>query len=390
MKPNSSIPLIASLEAVIVDLPTIREHRLAMTTMRQQTLVILRLRCSDGIEGLGEATTIGGLAYGDQSPESIKLTLDLYVAPLVAGMDARSVNAVMARVEQSVQGNALAKSALETALLDAQGKRLGVPVHALLGGAVRTALPVLWTLASGDSARDIAEAEQMLELKRHKVFKLKIGKRDPADDIAHVAAIKAALGERAQLTVDLNQAWSEATAARYMPALEAAGVMLVEQPIARDNRRGLARLAQRFDVPIMADEAVHTAADAFDYACDQAADVIALKIAKSGGPLGVLRVAAVADAAGIGCYGGTLLEGSIGSIASAHAFAACKTLEWGTELFGPLLLKDDIVLERASVTDFELAVPNAPGLGVVLDEDKFAYYRRDRDRSALIPTSAKV
>lgn len=369
---------ITSLESVIVDLPTIREHRLAMTTMRRQTLVILRLRCEDGIEGVGEATTIGGLAYGDQSPETIKLALDQYIAPLVAGMDACSVNGVMAQVGKSVQGNSLAKSALETALLDAQGKRLGVPVHALLGGAARTALPVLWTLASGDSARDIAEAEQLLELKRHKVFKLKIGKRAPKEDIAHVAAIKAALGGRAELTVDINQAWSEAAAARHIPDLIDAGVMLIEQPIIRTNRRGMARLTQRFEIPVMADEGVQSATDAFDYASDGACSVIALKIAKSGGPLAVLRTATVAHAAGIGCYGGTLLEGTIGSIASAHAFAACENLEWGTELFGPLLLKDDVVVERASVNNFELAVPDLPGLGVSLDEDKLAFYRRDR------------
>ncbi|KRB84000.1 muconate/chloromuconate family cycloisomerase [Noviherbaspirillum sp. Root189] len=378
---KSNRPCITALEAIIVDLPTIREHRLAMTTMSRQTLVIVRLRCDDGIEGIGEATTIGGLSYGDQSPESIKLTLDHYISPLVIGMDATSANAVLAQIDLSIQGNALAKSALETALLDAQGKRLGVPVHALLGGAVRNSLPVLWTLASGDSARDIEEAKQLLEIRRHKVFKLKIGKRSPRQDIEHVAAIKNALGDRADITVDINQAWSVATAARHIPDLQAAGVMLVEQPIARDNRRGMARLAQMFNIPIMADEAVSTPADMFDYASDGAADIVALKIAKSGGPLGVVRTAAVADAAGIGCYGGTLLEGTIGSIASAHAFAACRRMDWGTELFGPLLLKDDIVVERASVVDFELAVPDAPGLGVAIDEDKLAHYRRDKTRT---------
>lgn len=378
MPNNQDQACIASIEAIIVDLPTIREHRLAMTTMSRQTLVIVRLRCDDGIEGVGEATTIGGLSYGEQSPESIKLALDRYISPLVIGMSAASANAVLARVDQSVQGNSLAKSALETALLDAQGKRLGVPVHALLGGAVRDALPVLWTLASGDSARDIDEARQLLEVRRHKVFKLKIGKRSPRADIEHVAAIKTALGDQVDITVDLNQAWSEAAAARHIPDLQAAGVMLVEQPIAKENRRGLARLAQRFSVPIMADEAVSTPADMFDYACEGAAGIVALKIAKSGGPLGVMRTAAVADAAGVGCYGGTMLEGTIGSIASAHAFAACRTMEWGTELFGPLLLKDDIVVERAAVAEFELAVPMAPGLGVAIDEDKLAFYRRDQ------------
>jgi muconate cycloisomerase len=382
-------PRIISLEALIVDLPTIREHRLAMATMKQQTLVIVRLRCDDGIEGIGEATTIGGLAYGEQSPESIQLTLEHYVAPIVTGLHADSANAVMAKVAQSVQGNSLAKSALETALLDAQGKRLGVPMHALFGGAFRSSLPVLWTLASGETRRDIAEAREMLEARRHRVFKLKIGKRAPREDIAHVAAIKEALGDAVELTVDLNQAWSEATAQRHLQDLQAAGVMLIEQPIARDNRRGLARLMQRATIPIMADEAIDGPADAFDYAQEQAAGIVALKIAKSGGPLGVLRTAAVADAAGIGCYGGTLLEGTIGSLASAHAFAACQRLEWGTELFGPLLLKDDIVVERASVSDFQLAVPVAPGLGVTLDEDKLNFYRRDR-RTRTISTITEV
>ena len=61
-------PLIESIEAVLVDLPTIRAHKLAMTTMKQQTLVIVQVACSDGRVGIGEATTIGGLAYGEQSP----------------------------------------------------------------------------------------------------------------------------------------------------------------------------------------------------------------------------------------------------------------------------------------------------------------------------------
>ncbi|MRT33041.1 muconate cycloisomerase, partial [Xylella fastidiosa subsp. multiplex] len=71
------------------------------------------------------------------------------------------------RLESVARGNRFAKSALESALLDAQGKRLGVPVSTLLGGAVRTRLPVLWTLASGDTARDIEEAESLLASRRH-------------------------------------------------------------------------------------------------------------------------------------------------------------------------------------------------------------------------------
>ena len=73
---------IKSIETIIVDLPTIRPHKLAMHTMQNQTLVIIRVRCADGIEGIGESTTIGGLAYGNESPDSIKTNIDTHFAPL--------------------------------------------------------------------------------------------------------------------------------------------------------------------------------------------------------------------------------------------------------------------------------------------------------------------
>ncbi|WP_031360879.1 muconate/chloromuconate family cycloisomerase [Caballeronia sordidicola] len=370
---------ITSVEAILVDLPTIRAHQLAMATMRQQTLVIVRLRTSDGIEGIGEATTIGGLSYGEESPEGIKLTIDTYLAPAIVGHDATNINDAMLKLNKVARGNRFAKCAIETALLDAQGKRLGVPVSTLLGGTVRKTLPVLWTLASGDTQRDIEEAEMLLAERRHNTFKLKIGRRSVRDDVAHVSRIKAALGDRAKVTVDVNQAWNEVDAALGIEALEAAGVDLIEQPTPREQRGALARLAARFIVPIMADEAVTGPEDALELVRGACADVFALKIAKSGGIYGMLRTAAIADAAGVSLYGGTMLEGSIGSIASAHGFASLPQLSWGTELFGPLLLKDDIVTARPQYRDFDLHLPQGPGLGLHIDEEKLAFYRRDKN-----------
>ncbi|MDQ2184917.1 muconate/chloromuconate family cycloisomerase [Alcaligenaceae bacterium A4P071] len=381
-----NIPTIDRVEAILVDLPTIRAHQLAMTVMQRQTLVIVRLHCSDDIEGIGEATTIGGLSYGEESPEGIKLAIDTYLAPALAGQSADNIHAAMQRLESIARGNRFAKSALETALLDAQGKRLGVSVATLLGGAVRTHLPVLWTLASGDTARDIDEAESFLQSRRHNTFKLKIGRRAIADDVAHVSRIKQALGDRARVTVDVNQAWNEADAAGAIARLEAAGIDLIEQPIPRTNLAGMARLAARFVVPIMADEAVCSPEDALDIARLGAADVLALKIAKSGGLYGMTRTAAVGDAAGMALYGGTMLEGSVGSVASAHGFATLPRLAWGTELFGPLLLKDDIVVNPPRYADFDMHLPSGPGLGLEIDEHKLAFYRRDRAATSRTPS----
>ena len=377
-----SHPTIESLETIIVDLPTIRPHKLAMHTMQHQTLVLLRVRCSDGVEGIGEATTIGGLSYGNESPDSIKVNIDSHITPLLIGQPADNINAAMQRIERSVRGNTFAKSGIESALLDAQGKRRGLAVSELLGGRLRDGLPVAWTLASGDTARDIAEAEQMLDVRRHRIFKLKIGAGEVHKDLAHVIAIKKAVGDRASVRVDVNQAWDEAVALRACRVLGDNGIDLVEQPISRYNQVGLARLSASSPIPIMADEAIESVEDAYNLARLGAGTIFALKIAKTGGPRAALRAAAIADAAGIGLYGGTMLEGGIGTLASAHAFITLPKMAWDTELFGPLLLTEDILATPPVYKDFQLHVPSTPGLGLALDEERVAFFRRDKATKA--------
>ena len=371
---------ITAVETCLVDLPTIRPHVLAMATMQQQTLCLVTIKCSDGVSGIGEATTIGGLSYGPESPETNKLAIDTYFEPLLVGADSTNPAALMAKIEKAIVGNNFAKCAIETALLDAVGQRVGLPMSELLGGRRRDSLPVAWTLASGDTARDIVEAEEMLAKRRHNIFKLKIGKRPVVEDVAHVAAIKAALGDRASVRGDVNMAWDEVTAARGIQLLEDAGCDLVEQPVAAHNRRAMARLAGRFNIAIMADEALNGPTSAFAFASEAAADVFAVKIQQSAGLFGAARVAAIADAAGISLYGGTMLEAGIATAASAHLFSTFTSLTFGTELFGPLLLTEEILETPLVYADFALKVPEGPGLGVSLDSDKIAFFRRDAAR----------
>jgi muconate cycloisomerase len=374
---------IEQVETFLVDLPTIRPHQLAMTTMKGQTLMIVRIRTSDGIVGIGEGTTIGGLAYGAESPEGMKLAIDTYFTPILLQSDPNRIGLTMAVIGRAAQGNNFAKCAVETALVDALGKRTGLAASELLGGRQHDRLAVAWTLASGDTARDIAEAEEMLAKRRHNIFKLKIGKGDARANIAHVAAIKRALGDRGSVRVDINQAWSEATASAMLPLLADAGVDLVEQPIALKNVKGLARLANESSVAIMADEALHGPESAFIIAQQAAADVFALKIMQSGGLFATGKVAAIAEAAGIGLYGGTMLEGAVATIASAQLFSTFAKMEWGTELFGPLLLTEEILEEPLDYSEFSLKVPDGPGLGIALDESQLNRFRRDRQERSL-------
>ena len=372
---TAGAPVVERIETLLLDPPTIRPHKLSVATMVGQTLMLVRVYCSDGVVGIGEGATIGGMAYGAESTESMKLAIDTYFAPVMLGQDATRVQALMERVGKMVKDNRFAKSAVETALLDAQGKRVGLPISELLGGRRRDRLPVAWTLASGDTAKDIAEAEKMLALRRHNIFKLKIGAKPIRQDIAHVAAIKRALGDDVAVRVDVNMAWSETEAAYGMAALADAGCELVEQPVA--SAAALGRLVRRFPIALMADESLHGPESAFEIAKVQGADVFAIKIEQSGGLFAAQRVAAIADAAGIELYGGTMLEGAFSTIASAQLFATFAKLQWGTELFGPLLLSEEILTQPLDYSDFHLTVPNGPGLGIALDEERVQFFRRD-------------
>lgn len=365
-----------SVETFLLDVPTIRPHKLSVATMQTQTLVLIKICSDDGFVGWGEATTIGGLSYGEESPESIQTNIENYFKPLLKNLGNLNLAQSFKTIHSSINGNRFAKCGIQTALLDIQAQRLGLPLSELLGGRLRDRLPVLWTLASGDTDQDIAEAQRMIALKRHNIFKLKIGANPLQHDVEHVIAIKKALGPEISVRVDVNRAWSEQQCIQGIQQLQDGGIDLIEQPCAIDQVDTLARLTARFDVAIMADEALTGPASAFRLAKQHAADVFAVKIAQSGGLIEACEVAKIAQRAGIDLYGGTMLEGPVGSIASAHAFSSFEQLAFGTELFGPLLLTEDILKTPLQYQNFELLLPTAPGLGIEVDEDRIEQLRR--------------
>src|SRR6266567_3128560 len=283
---------IEAVEAILVDIPTTRAHHLSFGTVTTQNYVIVKIH-SGGLVGLGEASTIGGPAWAEESTEGIKGMIDTYISPRIIGQDARRIAHLAATMDAAVKGNRFAKAAVEMALHDLVARALGLAVYDLLGGKVHDAIPVAWTLAAGDTGRDIEEGEEMLTKRRHNIFKLKIGARAPEEDFAHVSAICKRLADHSSIRVDVNQAWDELTARKWIPRFAEAGVELFEQPVAKWNVAALARLASANDAAIMADEAVGTVQEAFDLARAAAADVFALKLTKAGGIANTRKVAAI-------------------------------------------------------------------------------------------------
>jgi muconate cycloisomerase len=367
---------IESVTATIVDVPTIRPHRLSSLSTSVQNYVIVRVRAANGVEGIGEAATLGGPRWSEECVEGIKAVINAHLAPAVIGQDASRFEHIAARMDAAAKRNNAAKSAIESALFDLVGKTLGLSVHALLGGQVRDRIPVLWTLASGDPAQEIEEAEAKLAARKHNIFKVKLGAQSPQADMARLGQIANALGDRAELIIDANQAWSEATAIRCADQCADFGIRLIEQPLPAWDIAGMARLRARSRVPLMADEAVFSAHDAATIGAAGAADVVSLKLVKHGGLLATHRVAAVCEAAGMELYGGCLLESSVGAAAHLQVFASMRNLPWHCEHFGPQILVDDLVTEPLAFEDFNILLPSGPGLGVTLDEDKIRHFAR--------------
>ena len=367
---------IESIRSTILDIPLIRPHKFSVTSIDRQSVVLVRVRTEDGTEGVGEGVVPGGPWWGGESIEAVHALIERYLGPMLIGEDAARIDYLAHRMNKVIAGGSFAKAAIEMALWDARGKSMQLPVYQLLGGRHRDRLAVTWALGAEPAEAVAAEILEKLAQRRHSSFKLKMGAVDAKADVARVGAISRLLPAGTALAVDLNGAWDEATARRWIPALVDAGISLIEQPVPRWNIEAMARLTQQTPARIMADESLLSDTDATTLTRHAAVSVFAQKLAKSGGICAVQRIGAIAEANGIACYGGTTIETSLGTAASVHAFCASASFTAGSELFGPLLLADDIVETPVQYIDGNVFLNEQPGFGMVIDEDKVTRYSR--------------
>ena len=361
---------IRAVETLVIDAATQRTHKLANNNhVRGQSFVVVRLTLDNGVQGFGEASSLGGPRWAEESPETIDSVIAHYLAPRLLEQSAGAFESNALRMAAAAKRNYAAKAALECAALDAVARSLDVAMCELLGGATRDRFPAIWALASGDPEQEIEEARAKIERGQFRRFKIKIGLQPPARELERLRRIRAGLGGDIELIVDANQAWHEADCIRFIPRLAELDIALLEQPLPGGQMAALGRVSQRSPVPIMIDESVFSAEDMVAAGAQGAGSVMSLKLVKSGGPFALKRVAAIAEAQGYQLYGGCLLESSIGAAAHLAAFATLPRLAWGTEHFGPLILEEDLVADGLRYADFTVHLPTGPGLGITPDWD---------------------
>jgi muconate cycloisomerase len=367
---------IDRVETVLVDIPLRRPHRFARVSMDAQPVLYVFVRTAGGVTGTGEGAVPAGPWWGGESVETMQVIIERYVAPVLLGRRVDDVARLLRDVADVVAANLFAKAAVEVALHDAWARCLGVPVHTLLGGLVRTSVPVTWALGAEAAPIVVEEALGKLDAGLHHSFKLKMGAQAPAADVERIEAVAEKLVGVAGVRVDLNARWDRLTSLTLLPRLAEAGVEMVEQPVPGHEVEVLAEINAVLPVPVMADESLRTPSDALRIARLRAADILAVKTTKCGGLRASMEIAAIGAAAGIPSHGATSIESPIGTAASLHFACAAPGVSWGSELFGPLLMAEGMAAPPLRYADGHLHLPGGPGLGVDLDPDKIRAYRR--------------
>ncbi|TDD15620.1 chloromuconate cycloisomerase [Kribbella turkmenica] len=368
---------IERVETVLLDIPLKRPHRFARAAMDSQPVLYVFVGTAGGITGVGEGVVPAGPWWGGESVETMQLVVEKYMAPVLLGRPVDDIHRIMRDISDVIAANLFAKAAVEVALHDAWARCLGVPVHTLLGGLVRTSIPVTWALGTEPAQVVVEEALGKLDAGLHRSFKLKMGALDPATDVARVRAVAEKLAGVAGVRVDLNARWDRLTALTHLPKLVDAGVEMVEQPVPGSEIEALAEISATLPIPVMADESLRTPSDAVRLARLRAADIFAVKTTKCGGLRASLEIAAIGAAAGIPSHGATSIESPVGTAASLHFACAAPGATWGSELFGPLLMAEEMLTAPLRYADGHLHLPGGPGLGIELDPDKLRAFRRD-------------
>ncbi|ESS03711.1 MAG: L-alanine-DL-glutamate epimerase related enzymes of enolase superfamily [uncultured archaeon A07HR67] len=326
---------VVDLAVEPLDLPLSEPFEISLGVQHAASNVLVTVETEAGVTGYGEGSPLPPVT--GETQEAAVATARA-AADIVEGRAVDDYRRIVDDLRHTFPGAASATFAVETAVLDAFCRERELPFSELFGGPpspVETDLTI--PIVSPDTAGERAQAAVD---RGYEHLKIKTG-TDVAADVERVAAVSTVAPD-APITVDANQGWTPKETARFADRLADRGVRidLIEQPVPASDLAGLADARRRVDVPVAADEAVFTPQDAVRVVRTDAADVINVKLGKSG-PLAAADIAAIARGADLDLMVGCMLESSIGIHASAHVVAGSGAFSY-VDLDGNRLLAADV------------------------------------------------
>ena len=352
---------ITRFEFAMLRVPLKTPCKTALRTVTQVEDIVVMVHTDTGHVGYGEApatAVITGDTHG-----SILDAIRNYIAPRLIGQDVADLNRLTRLVQGALEKNTSAKAAVEIALYDLFGQLYDAPIYRLLGGGdpvVTTDITISVDTIDKMVADSLAAVERGFDS-----LKIKVGK-EIGVDIERAKAIYAAVENRALIRLDANQGWTAKQAVHAIRAMEEAGIQLelVEQPVKAHDLEGLRYVTESVHTPIMADESVFGPAQVIELIQMRAADIVNIKLMKTGGISNAIKIADIASLHGVECMIGCMLESSISVAAAAHVAVAKADAITRVDLDGPSLATMNPVDGGVLFNESEITITDAPGLGI--------------------------
>ncbi len=352
---------ITDIQLGMLRVPLKTPFKTALRTVETVEDVVVLIHTDTGHTGYGEAPATAPIT-GDTLGSIIE-AIHRFIGPRLIGQEVANLNRISALIQSSMERNTSAKAAVEIAVYDLWAQLHNAPLYKMLGGGD----PVITTdITISVDYIDKMVADSLSAVERgFESLKIKVGK-DIGVDIERVKAIHAAVEGRALLRLDANQGWTAKQAVHAMRTLEEAGVVLelLEQPVKASDIDGLKYVTDRVNTPVMADESVFAPSQVFDLIQRRAADIINIKLMKTGGIANAIRIADIAQLYGIPCMIGCMIESSISVAAAVHLAVAKSDAITKVDLDGPSLGQFNPVEGGVIFNESEITITDAPGLGI--------------------------
>lgn len=363
---------IKSIELFNIELPLIEPFVVSYGTYPNMPSIIVKMETECGLIGWGEAVPDEHVT--GESLESTYAVLKHTLAPAIIGENPLNFETIHDKMDRAVYNVPAAKAAIDIACFDLAGKKFDVPAYQLLGGRYHEKFPITHVLSIAEPEVMADEAARRVEM-GYNSFKMKVG-RDVASDVARIKAVRARIGDELAIRVDVNQGWvNSSTTMQAVRELEKLNIDWLEQPVRADDIDGMVEIKSKTTIPVMIDEGLRGIRDMREIIAKRAADKVNIKLMKCGGMYPAMKLAHMAEMAGMECQIGSMVESSVGSAAGFHVAFSMKVFT-SVELTGPLKFSKDIGNLHYDVPFIKLT--EKPGLGVDVDETILAELTREK------------
>jgi len=350
---------ITDIQIETVNIPLVTPFKTALRTVTQIENVMVRVKTDSSLIGYGGAAPTAAIT--GETLASIVGAIE-HIRDHLVGMVVEDTELIFQRLNSCLVGNSSAKAAIDMAIYDLLAKAMDVPLYRLFGGKAHV-IETDKTVSIDTPEKMMAESQENIK-KGFRILKIKVG-GDPELDILRLQAVQDAIGTDVKIRIDANQGWCAKDAVLVGKELEARklNIEMMEQPVAARDFEGLRYVRDHLSIPVFADESVFSPQDALKLVSMKAVDGINIKLMKCGGIYNALKIAAIAESAGVPCMVGSMMESHLSVSAAAH-FAVSHTIVRHFDLDAPLFcslnpISGGIVYQGANVH-----LPETSGLGI--------------------------